>query len=90
MLKRCLPYPSLIKIDVEGVEIECLLWGIGIIKECHPLLIIEFHNEKLLGKGYSLLTSLNYKFFTQKGLIDYQFKQNIKRFHQSVFCYHFR
>jgi FkbM family methyltransferase len=81
-----LPMPSLIKIDIEGAEVDCLLGALNIIKKCHPLLIIEFHSLDLLSKGHTILDSLGYVITTQKSIVDKQFLQNTDRFHESVFC----
>jgi FkbM family methyltransferase len=81
-----LPLPSLIKIDIEGAEVDCLLGALNIIKKCRPLLIIEFHNRDLLSKGYTLLDSLGYMLTIRKGVVDKQFLQYTDQFHESVFC----
>ena len=39
-----LPYPDLMKIDVEGAEVELLEGAAATIAACRPLLIIELHN----------------------------------------------
>jgi FkbM family methyltransferase len=81
-----LPFPSLIKIDIEGAEIDCLSGGIGLINKCCPIMIIEFHNIGLLEKGHSLLTSLGYILTLQHGTIDGQLFQDAIPFHESVLC----
>lgn len=58
-----LPYPDLIKIDVEGAEGELLEGAAATIAACRPLLIIELHNTndtvlaalKKLGYGAGVL-----------------------------------
>ncbi|MGA3288384.1 MAG: FkbM family methyltransferase [Bacteroidota bacterium] len=86
VMREKLPLPSLIKIDIECAEIDCLQGGIEIIKKCRPLLIIEFHNLDLLIKGYNILNSEGYRLITRKNIIDEKFLQSINYFHESVFC----
>jgi FkbM family methyltransferase len=81
-----LPLPSLIKIDIEEAEVDCLLGALNIIEKCHPLLIIEFHSLDLLSKGHTILDSLGYVITTQKSIVDKQFLQDTDWFHESVFC----
>jgi FkbM family methyltransferase len=54
-LAKELPVPDLIKIDVEGAEIEVLEGGIGYLREVRPALIVEFHSAPALAQGRSLL-----------------------------------
>jgi len=82
-----LPLPSLIKIDIEGAEVDCLLGGLQIIEKCHPKLILEFHSLDLLSKGYTILDSLGYVITTQECIVNKQFLRRIKWFHENVFCY---
>lgn len=44
---------DLIKIDVEGFEMEVLKGGLDCLKKDHPILFIELNNESLLGHGSS-------------------------------------
>ncbi len=81
-----LPFPALIKIDIERAEIECLSGSIELLKKCNPLMIIEFHNLDLLKQGYSFLTPLGYKLTTKNETIDKEWLQMKKQFHESVFC----
>lgn len=53
--------PDLLKIDVEGAELEVLYGGINFLKEHKPVLIIEVHHIILLYKVTELLKGLDYK-----------------------------
>jgi len=82
-----LPYPTLMKIDIEGAEFDCLLGGNELIKASLPLMIIEFHTKDLLQKGYSLLSPLGYRFLIETDQeITPQFLKRLAYFHASVFC----
>lgn len=81
-----LPVPSLIKIDIEGAEVDCLLGGLDLIKKHLPVLIVEFHTLDLLTRGHSLLRSLGYFLKTQEYSIDQQQISKLTSFHQSVLC----
>lgn len=81
-----LPVPSLIKIDIEGAEVDCLLGGLDLIKKHRPVLIVEFHTLDLLSRGHSLLRSLGYFLKTQEYSIDQQQISKLTSFHQSVLC----
>src|SRR5262249_45058398 len=39
-----IPRPQLIKIDIEGAEVEMLEGAAHTLRECRPLLLIELHN----------------------------------------------
>jgi FkbM family methyltransferase len=81
-----LPLPSFIKIDIERAEIDCIQGGIGVIKKCRPLLVIEFHGSDKLKEGYNILNSEGYRLFSQKCVIDEKFLLSINYFHESVLC----
>jgi len=88
VIREKLPIPSLIKIDIEGAEIDCLKGGLDLIKNNKPVLIVEFHNLRLLEDGYNLLHSLGYTMFTQKQHVDRQMISRLKSFHSNVLCLH--
>ena len=44
--EKDLPMPSLMKIDVEGAEVDCLKGALSLIKRSLPLLIVEFHSRE--------------------------------------------
>lgn len=60
---------DLIKIDVEGFEMNVLLGLLGILKRCKPILFIELDNDNLMEKKFSakelvcFLENLNYKIY---------------------------
>jgi FkbM family methyltransferase len=86
--KQGIPLPSMLKIDIEGAEISCLLGGIELIKRCLPLMIIEFHRLDLLRVGYALLHPLGYKLVTEEGsAVDGQMLEGLTHFHESIFCF---
>ena len=62
-----LPRPALMKVDIEGAEIQFLHGSLDLINECQPKLIIEFHSKDLLQQGYILLTSLGYQLHNEHG-----------------------
>ncbi len=57
--------PDIIKIDVEGHELEVIEGLYGIISKCHPLLFLELHLRELsprsVDKIYDMLTGWKYK-----------------------------
>jgi len=59
--ERALPAPTLIKIDVEGAEIAMLRGARQTLRECEPLLIVEFHHRDLLCRGLELLAAEGYE-----------------------------
>ena len=65
--KQGLPRPALMKVDIEGAEIQFLQGSLELIDECQPTMIIEFHSKDLLQQGYSLLTSLGYQLHNEHG-----------------------
>jgi len=65
--ERGLPRPDLMKVDIEGAEIQFLQGSLELIDECQPTMIIEFHSKDLLQQGYSLLTSLGYQLHNEHG-----------------------
>ncbi len=65
--KLGLPRPALMKVDIEGAEIQFLHGSLELIDECKPKMLIEFHSKDLLLQGYTLLTSLGYKLYNEHG-----------------------
>lgn len=49
--------PDLIKIDVEGAELDVLNGAQHLLRSVHPILIIEFLSAERLGEARKLLTS---------------------------------
>lgn len=62
-----LPFPALIKMDIESAEIDCLMGSLELINECRPTMIIAFHSKELLQQGYALLKSLDYRLHDERG-----------------------
>jgi FkbM family methyltransferase len=85
--EESVPTPSLMKIDIEGAEVECLRGAKKIILEHRPMLLVEFHTVDLLREGYAVLTSWRYKMTAQDGtVLDQSFVDGLEHFHQSVLC----
>lgn len=55
---------SLIKIDVEGSELDVLHGALGILKKWQPRLCVETHSEDLYHACAALLTSIGFPFET--------------------------
>ena len=87
VLKHGLPYPSLMKIDIEGAEIDCLLGGKELIGTCSPRMIIEFHTIALLKQGFSFLDQLGYKMYLSTGeMVTQRMLARRKLFYGNVLC----
>lgn len=80
--------PSIIKIDIEGAEIDCLQGGNELINKHKPIMLIEFHDLSLLKKGYNLLESWGYRLTSQDGIIINRNKLDKyeEDFHETVLC----
>ena len=57
--------PNLIKIDVEGGELEVVKSGLKLIKKCKPFIVIEY-NHNNFKNIFKILTKLGYKAFLLK------------------------
>ena len=88
VIENKLRLPSLIKIDVEGAEVDCLLGGLKLIRKCLPKMIVEFHSADLLRKGYSILAPLGYTLITPKRTrVDDQMLSNMEQsYEENVLC----
>lgn len=87
VVQKNLPPPSLIKIDIEEAEIDCLLGAKNLITKFSPLMIIEFHSLDLLKSGFSFLSLLGYILCLQNGhSVDHKMLTDAKKFHASVLC----
>ena len=87
VLQKELPLPSLVKIDIEGAEVECLLGGKEVISKCLPRMIIEFHSLDLLKQGFSFLDPFGYRIYLPNGdKLDHSMLVGMKRFHESTLC----
>ena len=82
-----IPAPAMMKIDIEGAEIECLRGARKIIRDHGPKLVVEFHSADLLREGYMLLKSWGYQLTSQDGtVIDQSYVDGLTQFHASVLC----
>ena len=87
MNENGLPLPNLIKIDIEGAEIECLMGSTKLINKCRPTMIIAFHSKKLLRQGYELLRSLDYNIYDKLGsLSERSITEFNESFNDSILC----
>ena len=55
------PAPDLIKIDVEGAELEVLRGAMRLLREASPVLLIEVHSPEIGLQCFELLKSQGYK-----------------------------
>ena len=53
----------LIKIDVEGYELEVLKGAIRVLSELRPKIIFESSNEKLRGELFRFLNDIGYSIY---------------------------
>lgn len=53
--------PRLIKVDVEGAELEVLAGGARLLSEHHPVLVIEVHDDSIRKEAMALLSSFDYE-----------------------------
>lgn len=82
-----IPFPSFIKIDIEGAEMDCLIGGKDLLSELLPRMIIEFHSLDLLKRGYLFLASLGYEMYLPEEVhLDDAVLFEMKRFHDSILC----
>jgi len=56
-----LPQPILLKMDIEGGELDALSTGIRTLRESECVLIVETHSRELEEKCIELLQSINYR-----------------------------
>ena len=85
--KRGLPQPDLMKVDIEGAEIQFLQGSLELIDECQPKMIIEFHSKGLLQQGYTLLTSLGYELYNKRGQLTKDSIEGISGyFNDNILC----
>jgi FkbM family methyltransferase len=83
-----LPPPSVIKMDVETAEIDCIRGASGVITSYKPIMFIEFHSLDLLREGYGILKDWGYSLRTSGGMVvsDEQLR-SLTRFHETVCCF---
>ena len=51
---------SLIKIDVEGFELQVILGALSTIKRCKPIIIVEISNQNTSKKLIQILKKIGY------------------------------
>jgi len=82
-----LPLPTLIKMDIERAEIDCLMGSLELIKTCRPTMIIAFHSKDLLRQGYTLLTSHDYELHDEHGPLTADSIEEIRgSYNDSILC----
>jgi len=58
------PQPDVIKIDVEGAEINVLMGAQKLFtSKRQPVILIELHSQSVIGKAHELLSSYGYMFY---------------------------
>jgi FkbM family methyltransferase len=86
--KKGIPYPDIMKIDIEGAEIAFMDGAQSILKEVSPQLIIEFHGIDRLRKGHEILSQFGYKMQLEDGrTIDQSVIEKIQTKNQNVYCW---
>lgn len=55
-----LPFPDLVKIDVEGAELDVLLGAEATLDQCSPRILLATHNQDIHKKCCSFLSSKGY------------------------------
>jgi len=55
--------PNILKIDVEGAELEVLLGGLNILKKAMPIIIVEVTHQESIEQIGKLLHELRYELF---------------------------
>jgi FkbM family methyltransferase len=53
--------PKLVKVDVEGAELEVLEGGSRLLAEHHPVLVVEVHDGRIQHEASALLNGLEYE-----------------------------
>ncbi len=85
--EKGLPAPTLIKMDIERAEIDCLNGSLGLVNECRPVMMIAFHSKALLQQGFTLLRSLDYDLLDQYGpLTPESFDRINDNFNNTILC----
>ncbi|GAB6090206.1 FkbM family methyltransferase [Spirochaeta dissipatitropha] len=47
-----LPLPALIKMDIEGAELFALQGASGLLRQAHPVILVEYSTENCMNAGY--------------------------------------
>ena len=61
------PPPQLVKIDIEGAEVEVLTTAYRMLREVRPTLMVELHGEQRAEKVEGILREAGYHFFDIDG-----------------------
>ncbi len=86
--ENAIDLPALIKIDIEGGEVEALRGAEQTIRKSNPLIIVEFHDLSLIENGVEFLNSFGYTVQLLSGKkITPQFIKERHDFHENVICY---
>lgn len=67
VLRKEIRPPSLMKIDIEGAEFECLQGASSTIQEFHPVIFLATHGAKVHSACIALLAKWNYSLSTLPG-----------------------
>ncbi len=88
VVQQALPLPTVLKIDIEGAEMDCLVGAKETITKCLPRMFIEFHRLDLLKQGFSFLQPLGYTMVLPDGRQATQtILDGLKQFHdENVLC----
>ena len=68
--------PELIKVDVEGAEIDLLWGGVKIIKSSRPIIVLSLHPKHISQMGQTLASLTNYLQEVNYNCLTYDGKDN--------------
>jgi len=60
LLEQGQPGPGLLKIDIEGAEALALAGASRVLRDCHPMVVLEVHNEEANLASVALLRQAGY------------------------------
>ncbi len=84
--QNMLSAPSLIKVDIEGAEIDFLAGADQLISRYRPTMIIEFHSSRLFKKGFEILNARGYKLARSSGPVVEANLAEVKPFPTNILC----
>ena len=79
---------NLIKIDVEGFELNVLKGAINVLKQFKPLLFIELDDNNLKEQGYSASDLINYLLQLKYKIINAESNENINEKSNFINCHY--